>query len=427
MSELPNELLDKIIWHTLPEGFEGLAFTCKKFYALCTPFIENHNKLHSRFRSFTYFHEFKDPRGEISIKTAWDLIVRIASEPVIARYIEKVDLRRDSIPVGNRPREYLPDILEPWRGEAVVKMLCDSPHLKKAGISWESFYAEIEEKLEVKQYSQNAAAFLLTLLPNVKELVLPPRWESNSSTQKLLYAIIVEATQSHQAWDERSLARVTEFYASCHGAGQDRYHELHDLIPFVALPRMQSLSSFQCIATDDALSKNEFKDLYFNFRQNLEKVDLARCHIEDAALSNFLRHTPCLRTFKYSHQSKEDNNLKAWDIFKFVTAIEREVGNHLERLSVSIQKLQKPLPLGEISLSGFQRLQSLELPLEITTCDTRFSTLMDRKTQASSQPFRCDFVPATVTRLALLSGGNYDHRPVVNVLFDKLATKKELH
>ena len=52
---LPNELLENIIVHTLPEGFEGLALTSKHVYTLCAPFIEHHNKLRFHFRNFLYY------------------------------------------------------------------------------------------------------------------------------------------------------------------------------------------------------------------------------------------------------------------------------------------------------------------------------------------------------------------------------------
>ena len=51
---LPTELLENIIMHVLPEGFESVAVTCKKIYCICVPFIEQHNILCSRFHHFTY-------------------------------------------------------------------------------------------------------------------------------------------------------------------------------------------------------------------------------------------------------------------------------------------------------------------------------------------------------------------------------------
>jgi len=76
LTRLPTELLDNIITHTLAEGFEGVALTCRRIYALCTPFIERHNTLRSHFSSFNYLHQWHDP--SYTIRTAFDLITRIA-------------------------------------------------------------------------------------------------------------------------------------------------------------------------------------------------------------------------------------------------------------------------------------------------------------------------------------------------------------
>ena len=73
------------------EGFESLALTYKKAFALCTPFVEHHNKLRSHFRDFTYYNRLDDP--SYNIKTAFDLITRIAVEPVVARYVRHADFK----------------------------------------------------------------------------------------------------------------------------------------------------------------------------------------------------------------------------------------------------------------------------------------------------------------------------------------------
>ncbi|KAF7877279.1 hypothetical protein EAF04_000962 [Stromatinia cepivora] len=403
LAGLPNELLDKVISHTLPEGFEGLALTCKKFYALCTPFIKNHNKLRSRFRNFNYFDEFKDPRGAVSIKTAWDLIIRIAIEPVVARYIRTADFKIDSIRVRTRPRHFLSDILDPQRGEAVIRLLRDSPHLQQAGIGWEAFHADIEEKLQ---------------------FTLPSDWKADVATYKLLHTIVEEATQQHRPWDRLSLAQVTNFSISgsrgpCDGV------DLQSLAPFLSLPHVQSFLAYHYTVTGDALLNIESRDLFCNYRQNLEVVHLMCCHIDDAALADFLKHTPRLKALEYSHKTKKGIGLPDWDICKFVTTIGREAGNHLEQLSISIHELHGSLPLGKVSMHGFQRLRTLELPLEIVTCDIRFASSMDQTTEYS-QPFINDLIPASVSQLPLTSEGKDPHQKALNLLFQNFTASKNL-
>ncbi len=54
-----------------------------------------------------------------------------------------------------------------------------------------------EEDLEAVRYSQHAAAFLMTLLPNVEKLALPRRWKPLGATNKLIDVIVRMANQSH--------------------------------------------------------------------------------------------------------------------------------------------------------------------------------------------------------------------------------------
>ena len=75
-------------------------------------------------------------------------------------------------------------------GGAVVRLFADSPDLAEAGLNWEEFYAKIEEDLEPIRYSQYAAAFLLTLLPNVETLTLPKWWKPVEATDKLVNVVV---------------------------------------------------------------------------------------------------------------------------------------------------------------------------------------------------------------------------------------------
>ena len=103
----------------------------------------------------------------------------------------------------------------------MLRLLADSPHLKQAGLDWQKFYAEIEEDLQAVRYSQHAASFFMTLLPNVETLKLPQRWKPLDATDTLVDAIIGKANQSQHPEDRPSLAQVTRFEASVSLVPQD--------------------------------------------------------------------------------------------------------------------------------------------------------------------------------------------------------------
>ncbi|KAI0388694.1 hypothetical protein F5Y17DRAFT_185475 [Xylariaceae sp. FL0594] len=85
--DTPVEMVDVIIQHTLPEGFESLALTCKRLHALCTPYIQRHNQLKCEWNFFRY--------GKSGYYSAIELILRIAMEPIVIRYIKHADLSED--------------------------------------------------------------------------------------------------------------------------------------------------------------------------------------------------------------------------------------------------------------------------------------------------------------------------------------------
>ncbi len=309
LTQLPNELLENIITHVLPEGFESAALTCRRIYAVCIPFIERHNTLRSQFRNFTYHGKMSDL--SFTIRTSFDLIVRIAVEPIVARYIRIADFKVDNYFTSRRPRDFNPDV---HCGDAVPRLLAGSPYLVQAGLDWQEYYNKIEEDLQASRYSQHAAAFLLTLLPNVEELSLPHNWKPVSTTDKLIDAVVRNAKQSHHLpCHTPSLAKTTEF-----SVGQQQRFDLASASPFLALPHVRIFFGSSYVA----------KDPYDAFAETLRSVFLMDSCIDDVGIAHFLKHTPHLRTLKYSHSTIGNGGPhdRDWDICKFVTAIEREAG-----------------------------------------------------------------------------------------------------
>lgn len=313
LTRLPTELLETIITHVLPEGFESLAVTCGRIYALCIPFIKSHNALRSRFRHFTYYKNPGDPSPTIA--AASDLIKRIAVEPVVARYIRYADLKRDSpcshmIPCGFvRDTDCL---------HYVTRLFAESPYLEQAGLDWKEYLAKIEEELNVDRiprYSQHAAAFLLTLLPNVHRLILPQFWEPLGATDRLLDAVVRKAKQSHSRFDRPSLAQITRFEPYVSQVPQDHF-DLGWARPFLALPRLRSFHGPSCVLMDANHTSIVPKDPNYGFGETLESVSFVTCCLDDVGIAHFLKNTKRLKTLRYSHSRKYNFNPRCWDICK---------------------------------------------------------------------------------------------------------------
>ena len=426
LNRLPTEILDNIISHVLPEGFESVALTCRKIYALCKPFIEYHNGLRSQFQNFTYYERMSDP--SFTIRTAFDLITRIAVEPVVARYIRDADFKIDT---QRRPREMLKDV---HCEEAVIRLLADSPYLKQAGLDWKEYYAEIEKDLKAARYSQYAASFLLTLLPNIEIFTLPKLWKPLDATDKLIDIVIFKAKES--SYDRPSLAQTTRFGPSVSLGPQERF-DLCWATPFLALPHIRSFRGPSCVAMNHEHNNIALKDPYRDFGKTLEAVHLISCCIDEVGITEFLKQTTRLKTLRYSHSTKGNGGPHSWDICKFITAIEREAGAHLVELSVSIHDLRGSITPGNASMHRFQRLRKLEFPLEIALCNITATACRAAASNESlvggstdqqlnhEVPYICELVPASVVQLSLISHGTDHHAMALDLMFRDFAAKKD--
>ncbi|KAI4157239.1 MAG: hypothetical protein LQ342_008453 [Letrouitia transgressa] len=438
LTGLPNELLEHVIIHTLPEGFECLILTCKKIYTICVPFLEHHNALRSQFHRFAY--NPGDPKNldHGHITCAWDLIARIATEPVVARYIRHPDFGWDSRFILRRHWQFEPEDDIPAE---LNTFFADSAHLKEAKLDWHQYHATIIGDLQAPRYSQQAACFLLTLLPNVETLRLPRTWLPDSASGKLL-DVIIKKTKNSQSlpWNTPSLYRTNILDTNQSPAATDLF-DLAYACPFLALPHIRTFWGTSCAAIRDT---HPSKGLYpGSFGEALVAVHLLSSCIDEVGITAFLKYTTHLRTLVYSHSTKgyhdAHTQITDWNSCKFVMAIERAVASHLEELSISIRELTGSLTPGTVSLRGFQRLRKLELPLELLACNIAaaatprlskessvLSNISSESQQSNDGVARIgDLLPASVSEISLRSDGRLDHAKALEEMFQEFAALKE--
>lgn len=431
LTSLPMELLDEIILHSLPEGFEGLALTCRKLYKLCTPLIERHNQRCTRFCEFTYCKYPNNGLPSAHNPPAVNLIQDIAHDPVVARYIRHADFTYDTWPPRPRVVQLLPD---PDLGGPVVAMFAESPYLRAAGLDWRQFYALIQEDLESPgRYSQHAAAFLLTLLPNITSLKLPYFWQPCEMADRLIHATVRRTVSrpspSNSLWDRPSLAQVTDFEPVIEwGPPSDRKQiDLAHAVPFLALPKLRSFRARSCVARDAASIAAASEDAGLPPGETLEAAHFVDSCLDDVAMAIFLRRAPNLKELAYSHRTDEQTT-QDWDVCGLVTAIEREAGIYLESLEIR-DWFRGSLAPGRLSMHGFQRLRKLHLPLEIAACNlaTDASARIEEPTDQELhglQRLTDILVPASVSQLSLHSRDPDCHVKALRVMFYDFAARK---
>ncbi|KAK8109255.1 hypothetical protein PG984_015056 [Apiospora sp. TS-2023a] len=225
--DLPPELVVQVITESLPEGFESLALSCKAIHQLCKPFIEHHNLLRTQFRTFRYdFVPTPVPQDPLwrPIYHAYTLLERIAEEPIVARYIQHASFFEDGHP-------FVSPIADPVCGSPIAALFADSFYLRDAGLDWREYHALIAADYAItgarpfsqRPFSQHAAAFILTLLPNLKSLELPELWDPTDSSDKLINTVVIKARQLNTAPQQQyssSLAQIANL-KSCAGRMRD--------------------------------------------------------------------------------------------------------------------------------------------------------------------------------------------------------------
>jgi hypothetical protein len=210
---LPDELPALIVSHAIPEGFESLCLSCRKFHVLCRPLIKQHNVLCAHLRNVNYhvkdghssLYYVNNAHPSLTITSSFELIARIAEEPIVARYIERADLRADSrLRVAAR---LLFMERNGYRRETVRDLFASSRYL--SGTEWHDYFTKYERDVKDNRYCQAAAAFLLTLLPNVKSVDLPMLRTSDGETEKLLETVVEHARRPNTTSSNASLSLLT--------------------------------------------------------------------------------------------------------------------------------------------------------------------------------------------------------------------------
>lgn len=424
LTQLPTELLEKIVSHALPEGFESLAVTCKRLYTLCIPLLEHHNNLRWHFQDFRYCKTNASFRFNQQLlrfpdtaTSAFNLISRIAIEPVVGRYILEADFTGDSRLYSRFASASREETTYGNRDEAVRRLLADSPYLREAGLDWQEYYRAMMEDVNNCRHSQHAAAFVLTLLPNLRRFTGSGLWNLVPVSAKLIAAIIRIARQStHNPASLSQITALEETRANC---------ELSSATSLITLPSIRSFQSLGCIGRAHNGKAIGSRYLPSEFDSKVEVVGFWDASIDAVTIAHFLKRTPCLKSLMYWHSTNGGVGHQDWDLCAFIAAVQREVGSHLENLCAITTELRGSVSPGKPNLRHFQRLQCLELPLDIVIGGLKAAELTENKS-SDSNSLLGDLVPASVTQLSLFSPGKSPHDKALELLFRDFATQKRL-
>lgn len=422
---LPNELLYLIVQRLPdPDDLENTALTCKHLYAICLRYLPQHNRLRTRFRQFKY-SDYKRLTGDLPISagfplgppytvySAYELLALIAVEPDVALHIKHADLSSDSVIWfgSGRPQK----TTNKDHDNAVKGLLSNSPYFNGLD-TWEKYYDQIKSELQAGEggYSGCAAAFLLTLLPNVKALRMPILWRSGVSAPDKLMKLVT--SKAREPGSETSLSKVT--FLSQSGGGQasiprSRFDGIGSGACLFRLPKLHKfVSRFQPSWDARELDALSLTDLPVD--STVETMSLEYPLMDIPQMGVFLSSCPNLKRFQWTYHNPDRivDRPGQWDICKAIEEIKQAVGGHLEDLRLIYEKVygishdggreetkKDPLAPGKASLVGFPKLHTLHLPLEVIAISLRARPYETRESLLR------EIIPRTVKVLSLSSFG----------------------
>ncbi|KAH8162423.1 hypothetical protein CIB48_g5823 [Xylaria polymorpha] len=354
---LPSELLDQIIWESIPEDFENLIASCRTLYECGKPYVQQHKKRKKQYSLMSI---------QGCLDASW--LAAFAQEQRISYYATTVDLRKEN---GVRSENGSTATGREGVRQRVQTLIKQSPYLTFEGVDPDFWIDMILSDLgDADNYSDHnlfLGIFYLTFFPNATTLTLP--WSTPGGIpyhdhkravdqcERVLNAIAQESRSKHNRRALGKLRCLNYLLVPDYNIHQ----RLQFLLPLLTLPELEELHANSLTAID---FHQEFKWTHPEVHSNLRTIELMHCCMDAVGISELLAHTPNLTVFKYGHASKHHGMESYWDAGEFVAAIEKQVGGQLRHLAITVEiNAINGINAGVISMHGFNKLETLEMDL----------------------------------------------------------------
>lgn len=444
--DLPLELLTQIIQETIPADFEAAALSCKTLFAASAPFRAQYAIRRKRFRNFTfsrkvedsvegaeesdsseYWDEITKDTG-IRIRTTRELLEQIALDHSLARYIQPIDLRQSA---DDQEDEEVIKSLEAEVPETLRNLVLTSPFI-------EAFGGDPDDWIGGIQWSTvDAAVFLLTLLPQVRKVALPPRWDElnpfnkrNTSSNERMWPVLKLITYraNHlEEFPDAPLSMLSVVQPS-RDIGYEERSPLTPFVPFLAINSVSDVSLRSCIFKDDGYTGIAFDPIVECYSTNLRKLTLESCVAGPEELSQLLSRIPNLEILEFSHETKWHGCGHNWNIGAFLDTVQNICAKTLKELSVTIINHWGNKGATLVDMTRFQKLAALELDVDML-CGPPYDPSMrdlewDDFESAGSPawPKLTDMLPASIEGFELyLNTFTDDHLKCISHLIEGLS------
>lgn len=312
---------------------------------------------------------------------------------------------------------------EHLRGSPEIHHLLESSaYLRQAAVDPSTLLSYMISEYEEMFDSTVTTCFLLTLLPNVTTLGLPPHFDL-CSREDLPSAVIphnipslvnlISDKANNSSNESTSLSKLQTILPSA-AWGTAHFSELRYLPPLLRIQSVREFYAGNCrsLQFEDNRRFGSVNNLRVDgLGLGLEVVELAGAIITSEELHSLLSGMPRLRSLKLSHgpgYQVAGGDSIAWDASIYMACIQDAVGDRLEELSFSVVNGLATNENGIISMKGFTKLKFLELEvLQLLTypCGLAPTTeeLVGKWNFGRSIPRLCDLLPATIETLSLFT------------------------
>ncbi|KAF9732403.1 hypothetical protein PMIN06_007448 [Paraphaeosphaeria minitans] len=364
---LPLETIDVILDLSLPSGIQGISLACKAIHERARSQIERHNALKRQWGSANNYRTGR-------LDDTLGILNAIALNPLVAEYIENLDLW-DERPLAVEEAELLDFRGDIHTMQRVKDFVTSLPFLTEADIDTEAWWNRMMQEEGTRTDEDNTEVScttitLLGVLPNLKSIRLDPGWKNfNPGAEQYSLPLagltsIVERSSHTGASRQRPLSQVDTIMPFMY-TGYEERAPLQSIQPFLELGTVSEVYLVSAVAADDGYTGYPFEWSAPTLAPQLTRLEFASCCIDAEGISELLRHTPALKTFKYSHETKWHGCEHDWNAGTFVEAIARHCGNTITNLAITIDEIYGEIINGVSSLHSFPNLEFLEVDVSI--------------------------------------------------------------
>ncbi|KAE8382249.1 hypothetical protein BDV26DRAFT_29812 [Aspergillus bertholletiae] len=370
--DLPLELLVQIVQETIPAGFEAAALSCKTLYTASAPSRAKYDTQRKRFRKFKFSRKLEENPGDaeesgsgecwdkitqemgIRITTTRGLLEHIALDRSVAQYIQSIDLT-GHVDDDDEEIEELEDVEIP---ENLKNLVLTSPFIQAAGGDPKDWIHGIKES------TLYADVFLLTLLSEVREVALHPRWDELDDQLRPVVDLITHQANHPKEFPNSPLSKLSTVLPA-RDIGYEERSPLTPFVPFFTLNSVSEVWLCSCILKDDGYTGYAFEPFVECYSPNLTKLTLQSCIAGPDELSQLLSRIPNLEFFEFSHEVKWHGCGYCWNVAAFLDTVQNTCAKSLKELSVSSFMFREYQTPTLVDMTRFQKLTRLELDVEM--------------------------------------------------------------